>query len=314
MTREEARRLLGVSPGFSEADLKTAWKKAAMEHHPDRGGDEEMFKKISQAHDLLQRSVNPASGARYNAHSNGGTSWRGGTSADEDYSYEDFNPQWGSGMSEEQASELMRKMREQFEEQIRQAHVNRKYYHEIFFDVSIEEAFKGCKHSINITTRAGNIVKEIDVRAGVMENELITIVEDGNIVYRVFVKIRSEYMIDWGQMGNPFDRGNITKMLQVSPFKMITGGWEVVKMIDGGSVKVYIPAGSPVNTLLKVGEKGYWRGDKLEHRGHCFLRLIPKIQKLGDMPKEDVIEFQKILREHTEAVEKKSGPTIEVKI
>jgi len=87
-----------------------------------------------------------------------------------------------------------------------------------------------------------------------------------------------------------------------------------VKMIDGGSVKVYIPAGSPVNTLLKVGEKGYWRGDKLEHRGHCFLRLIPKIQKLGDMPKEDVIEFQKILREHTEAVEKKSGPTIEVKI
>ena len=314
MTREEARRLLNLQHGFSEADLKAAWKKAAMEHHPDRGGNEEMFKKVSQAHDLLQRSVNPAGGARYSAHSNGGTSWRGGTTADEEYSYDDFKPQWGDGMSEDQAAELMRKMREQFEEQIRQANANRKYYHEIFFDISIEEAFKGCKHSINIQTRNGNIVKEIEVRAGVMENELITIVEEGNFVYRVFVKIRSEYAIDWGHLGNPFDRGNITKILPVSPFKMITGGWEIVKMIDGGSVKVYIPAGSPANTLLKVGEKGYWRGDKLEHRGHCFLRLVPKIQKLEDMPKEDVIEFQKALQKYNDAVEKKSGPTIEIKI
>lgn len=45
--------LLGVSREASEKEIKAAYKKKAMKHHPDRGGDEATFKDISKAYEVL---------------------------------------------------------------------------------------------------------------------------------------------------------------------------------------------------------------------------------------------------------------------
>lgn len=45
---------LGVSKNASQDELKKAYKKASMQHHPDRGGDEEQFKKINEAYATLK--------------------------------------------------------------------------------------------------------------------------------------------------------------------------------------------------------------------------------------------------------------------
>jgi len=45
--------ILGVSPGISPEDLKKAYRKKAMEHHPDRGGNEEKFKEVTEAYEVL---------------------------------------------------------------------------------------------------------------------------------------------------------------------------------------------------------------------------------------------------------------------
>jgi len=47
---------LGVSSSASAADLKKAWKKQMMQHHPDRGGDPETAKKINEAYQAILRS------------------------------------------------------------------------------------------------------------------------------------------------------------------------------------------------------------------------------------------------------------------
>ena len=41
--------ILGVPKGASAKELKQAYKKKSMQHHPDRGGDEEEFKKINES-------------------------------------------------------------------------------------------------------------------------------------------------------------------------------------------------------------------------------------------------------------------------
>jgi len=53
--------ILGVSPGTSQADIKKAYRKLALEHHPDRGGDEEKFKEVTEAYEVLSGKSKPSS-------------------------------------------------------------------------------------------------------------------------------------------------------------------------------------------------------------------------------------------------------------
>lgn len=49
-------QILGVDKTSSQDDIKRAYRKLAMKHHPDRGGDDVEFKKINEAYAVLSDS------------------------------------------------------------------------------------------------------------------------------------------------------------------------------------------------------------------------------------------------------------------
>ena len=50
---------LGVKPGASDEEIKKAYRKAAIQNHPDKGGDPENFKKINDAYNNLTNKKEP---------------------------------------------------------------------------------------------------------------------------------------------------------------------------------------------------------------------------------------------------------------
>jgi curved DNA-binding protein CbpA len=61
LTVNEAEDILELGDSWDSSTLKDAYRKAALKHHPDKGGDAEMMKKVNEAYELLKDK--PGSGS-----------------------------------------------------------------------------------------------------------------------------------------------------------------------------------------------------------------------------------------------------------
>lgn len=67
--------ILGVSKNASAEELKKAYRKLALQYHPDRGGDQEKFKEVNEAYQILS---NPQKKAQYDQFGTTGDAFGGG--------------------------------------------------------------------------------------------------------------------------------------------------------------------------------------------------------------------------------------------
>ena len=89
MTKRDYYEVLGVSKDASADEIKKAFRRAAVEHHPDRGGNEENFKELNEAYEVLKDT---SKRQRYDQFGHAGVGSNGG--------YEGFNGFGGSGQAQ----------------------------------------------------------------------------------------------------------------------------------------------------------------------------------------------------------------------
>lgn len=75
MAKRDYYEILGIGKGASADEIKKAFRKAAIEHHPDRGGDEAKFKEINEAYEVLK---DPDKRKRYDQFGHAGVGGNGG--------------------------------------------------------------------------------------------------------------------------------------------------------------------------------------------------------------------------------------------
>jgi molecular chaperone DnaJ len=74
-TKRDYYEILGVSKDASADEVKKAFRRAAIEHHPDRGGDEAKFKEVNEAYEILK---DPSKRQRYDQFGHAGVGGNGG--------------------------------------------------------------------------------------------------------------------------------------------------------------------------------------------------------------------------------------------
>jgi molecular chaperone DnaJ len=74
-TKRDYYEILGVKKDASADEIKKAFRRAAIEHHPDRGGDEAKFKEINEAYEVLK---DPSKRQRYDQFGHAGVGGNGG--------------------------------------------------------------------------------------------------------------------------------------------------------------------------------------------------------------------------------------------
>lgn len=79
--------VLGVKKDASADEIKKAFRRKAVEHHPDRGGDEAKFKELNEAYEVLKE---PSKRQRYDQFGHAGVGGNGG-------GFEGFNGFGGQG-------------------------------------------------------------------------------------------------------------------------------------------------------------------------------------------------------------------------
>jgi molecular chaperone DnaJ len=75
MSKRDYYELLGIAKGASADEIKKAFRKLAVKHHPDKGGDEAKFKEINEAYEVLK---DPSKKQRYDQFGHAGVGGNGG--------------------------------------------------------------------------------------------------------------------------------------------------------------------------------------------------------------------------------------------
>lgn len=268
MAKKDFYQTLGVSKNATEAEIKTAYRRLARQHHPDvdkSTGAAERFKEVSEAYQVLsdpnkRRTYDQFGSAAFEpgAGPAGGNPFGGANPFGQGFSYS-WSSNGGQGQGFADPFDLFEQIFGMggFASEFAQGFRRRQTYQ---MSLTFEEAVHGVTKEVEIERIEGNhnqVKREritIKVPAGVDEGTRMRF-NDVDIIFRV-------------KASKEFERqgADIYSNATVTVTQAVLGDVIEVKTIHG-KVKLKVPAGTQPDSLIRIKDEGVLtlRGNTGDH-------------------------------------------------
>ena len=257
---------LGVDKTATQSEIKKAYRKLSMQHHPDRGGDESRFKEIAEAYAVIgdESKRQQYDSMRTNPFS--GFSNMGGM----DGNFGDLFNQFFGGHRPQQAKGADIK---------------------VDMHISFEEAFHGCTKRFQVNGQESEINLKRGIKTGQrfrlagkgQPHPFNTTLPPGDLFVTIHVEINPDYIID--------DVNNIWVEYSLPWFEIMSGTKITIKSLEG-PISITVPEGTSPGKVLRVKEKG-WPNYNTQVRGSLMCKLNASFPELNETQLEYIKKVHK---------------------
>ena len=296
MDYKDYYKILGVERNASEDDIRKAYRKLAMQYHPDRNPNdkqaEERFKEINEAYQVLsdpqKRGAYDRLGSDYSNWQQRGAPgnfqlgplcWRlsGRHGWDTPGQYEDLEDLFG-GAGGGGFSDFFRTIFGLGEAERATRARPQRYQQEL--EITMEEAYRGTTRVLQNNGKQ----KQVRIPAGVRTGSKVRVAgagPNGPDLYLI-VDVKDDPRFE--------RRGNdLHTTATVSVFTAILGGEAEVETLDG-KIKLNVPAGTQPEQVFRLAGRGMPHVKNANEKGDLYVRLKVQIPKYLSAKQRELLE------------------------
>ena len=257
---------LGINRNASQAEIKKAYKKMSMQHHPDRtGGDDSKFKEINEAYQTLN---DPQKKQMYDQFGTADPRQHQYRSGDFEFN---FNGSPFGGMDDIFESFFGGGSH-------RRRQTNRPI--NVAVDITLEDVLSGKTIGMEIQLPTGRTkVVTVDIPAGVehgqqiryrgMGEQNIPNIPPGDLNVQIRVRNHSRFQ----RFGD-----NILCEAKIDAWDLMCGTKTKISTLDNRSIEINIPAGTQPDTLLSCKGEGLPNVNS-KRRGNLQIRIKAEVKR-----------------------------------
>lgn len=239
--------ILGVNKNATAEEIRKAYRDKAKAHHPDRGGDPEVFKKVNEAYETLSNQEKKAE-------------------------YDNPQPQFHFNTGN---------FEDVFNVFFGHAHIRRNRDLKIAINITLEEVATGKDVILNYASLNGKpLTSTIKIHPGVEHGEVIKFKYLGDDLYPNLPK--GDLLVQVRILKHEiFDREgrNLRTNIEISVLDLVLGTKVEIITLSKSKILVNIPAGTHPGTVLSVN--GHGLPDRLSNQiGNLYITIkgfTPKI-------------------------------------
>lgn len=259
---------LGVDKTAPQAEIKKAYRKLSMQHHPDKGGDENKFKEIADAYAVVGNESNRK---KYDMiQSNPYANFNNMAGMDGNFS-DLFNQFFGE--------------RGPFQQQQAKGNNIRVQIH-----LAFHEAFHGVSKSLNLV---GNLIT-IAIKPGARSGQKLILrgkgqphpfngdLPNGDCIIDITVELNHDNILD--------PQNNIWREVTQPWYDIMIGNKITINTLDG-PLAILVPRGSAPGKVLRLKNKG-WPDYNTGVRGNLMVKLNASYPDLSEKQLEYIMKVQ----------------------